>query len=331
MVKKKKLTKILIIRFSSIGDIILTSPIIRCIKTQSPHTEIHYLTKGQNLSLLESNPYLSKVWSYQNNFTELIPQLRAEKFSFIVDLHKNFRSWKVILKLGTPWGTFPKINLRKWLIVNLKIDLLPPVHIVDRYFEAVNKLGIQNDQQGLDYFIPPNDEVDRATLPFPAGEYIAFVIGGKHNTKIFPQEKVTALCERLSSPVILLGGNEDRERADQIVKSSTAKIFNGCGAYSLNQSASVVKNSKVVITNDTGLMHIAAAFRKPILSVWGNTIPGFGMFPYLPVDMKEQSKIFEVDGLSCRPCSKIGFDICPKGHFRCMKDQDIEKIAAAVI
>ena len=317
--------KILIIRFSSIGDIVLTAPVIRCLKTQLPEAEIHYLTKKQNQSLLQENPFLTRTWLYEKNFKELLPLLKAEKFDFIIDLHKNFRSLFVLFHLRKPYGTFKKLNLKKWMIVNLRIDRLPRIHIVDRYFAAVKSLDIVNDRKGLDYFIPSGEEVDLSILPesFRQG-FIAFIIGGKHTTKIFPEDKVVEVCRNVSQPVVLLGGKEDAERGRRIEKLAGPSVFNACGRFSINQSASLIRQSGKVITNDTGLMHIAAAFGKTILSIWGNTIPEFGMYPFLEGKENAVSAIFEVNGLSCRPCSKIGFEKCPKGHFRCMKEQDVD-------
>lgn len=256
-----------------------------------------------------------------------MPQLRAENFDFVADLHKNFRSKYVLLRLMKPNHSFPKLNLKKWMLVRFKIDRLPQIHIADRYFEAVKPLAIVNDGEGLDYFIPENEEVDPARL-IPSGEtrYIAFSIAGKHNTKIFPEEKVVEVCKALDHPVILLGGYEDKARGERIQLQAGSHVMNGCGMFSINQSASLIRQAEKVITNDTGLMHIAAAFKKPVLSVWGNTVPEFGMYPYLPEDQNQNSYLFEVKGLSCRPCSKLGFEKCPKGHFRCMMDQDIGKM-----
>jgi ADP-heptose:LPS heptosyltransferase len=319
------LKKILIIRFSSIGDIVLTTPVIRCLKTQIPDVEIHYLTKKQNYSILQKNPFLTKTWLYKKNFKELLPQLKAEKFDFIVDLHKNLRSFYILLNLRKPYGTFQKLNLKKWMIVNLRIDRLPRIHIVDRYFAAVKSLGVGNDRKGLDYFIPQGEEVDLSVLPDPFRKgFIAFVIGGKHTTKILPEDKVAEVCRNLSRPVVLLGGTEDEERGKRIAEITGSSVLNACGRFSIHQSASLIRQADKVITNDTGLMHIAAAFGKNILSVWGNTIPEFGMFPYIEGKENAVSGIFEVKGLYCRPCSKIGFENCPKGHFRCMNDQDTD-------
>jgi ADP-heptose:LPS heptosyltransferase len=321
------LKKVLIIRFSSIGDIVLTSPVIRCLKNQSPETEIHYLTKKQNHSLLIANPYISKIWLLDDNFTELITGLKACKFNFVIDLHKNFRSRYVIVKLGKPSASFPKLNFRKWLLVNTKINILPDVHVVDRYFIALQKSGIRNDGQGLDYFIPKAEEVDLSgILPGHDAKYIAFSIGGKHNTKIFPEDKIITVCKNIDKPIILLGGAEDKARAERIISQCGSNVINGCGIFTINQSASLIRQSAKVITNDTGLMHITAAFRKPIISLWGNTVPAFGMYPYLPDEFCNNSRIYEVKDLSCRPCSKLGYDRCPKHHFRCMNDQDVDLI-----
>ena len=319
--------KILIIRFSSIGDIVLTTPVIRCLKTQIADSEIHFLTKKQFLPALRENPNIDKLWLYDHDFKSLIPKLKSQGFDFIVDLHKNPRTGFVKSQLRKPSASFQKLNIQKWLFVNFKINSLPDIHIVDRYFQAVTILNVKNDGLGLDYFISSEDTVAVNTLPgFLSQGFIAMVIGGKHFTKIFPPEKVAEVCRKLSHPVILLGGAEDHERGNQIVKSAGDLVFNGCGKFSLNQSASLICQANKVVANDTGLMHIAAAYRKPIVSVWGNTVPAFGMYPYLPEEFHNESFIAEVKGLCCRPCSKLGHPKCPKKHFRCMNDIDVEPI-----
>jgi len=326
-VKTQQVKRILIIRFSSIGDIVLTTPVIRCLKMQLPGAEIHYLTKRPFQPILESNPYLDKLWCYDQNFKELIPQLKSQGFDFIADLHKNLRSSFVIGQLRVAHASFPKLNLQKWLLVRMKMDFLPKIHIVDRYFDAVAPLGVKNDRQGLDYYIPEGGEVELTALPDPQNTgFIAVVIGGKHNTKIYPAERVAEVCRSLQKPVILLGGKEDSDRGESITAACGSKVFNGCGKFTLNQSASLIRQATAVLSNDTGLMHIAAAFKKPIVSVWGNTIPEFGMYPYLPGEGKSRSLEAQVNGLFCRPCSKIGFDKCPKKHFRCMNDIAVNPI-----
>lgn len=323
--------KILIIRFSSIGDIVLTTPVVRCIKKQLPGAELHFLVKKQYVPLLASNPYIDKIHSFERKTREIIPELKNENFDFVVDLQKNRRSMYVRTCLGLPFGTFNKLNKKKWLLTNFKINLLPKIHIVDRYFQAVKKINVTNDQQGLDYFIPENDKVDSAqTLPenFQNG-YIALVTGSKQNTKQMPVEKITELCRSIEKPVLLLGGKEDADKATQVIELLGNQVFNGCGKFNINQSASLVAQALAVITTDTGLMHIAAALRKKVISVWGNTVPDFGMYPYYPKG-KENFHAIEVNGLKCRPCSKLGYKKCPKKHFRCMMDIDVRKIVDLV-
>lgn len=328
--KKQRLKKYLIIRLSSIGDIVLTTPVVRCLKRQSPPCELHYLTKKSFLSVVQSNPFIDKIITIENSIDEVVEQLQKENYDHIIDLHKNFRSIGLRRKLGIKSSSFPKLNIQKWMLVNLKIDKMPEVHIVDRYFEAVKDLSIKNDFEGLDYFIPEKDKVDISILPNThQNAYVALVIGGKHRTKQLPSEKAIELCSLIDAPILILGGPEDAAEANIIENSNPVQIFNSCGKFNINQSASLVEQAVMVITNDTGLMHVAAAFHKQIISIWGNTVPMLGMYPYLPKE-PEKFSIYEVNNLSCRPCSKIGFEKCPKNHFKCMLDQDIGKIAIEV-
>jgi len=295
------------------------------LKTQLKESEIHFLVKKQFLPVIASNPYIDKIHCYDDNLPLLIQTFKKEHFDYIIDLHNNIRSFIIRLMLRVKAFKVNKINFRKFLIVRFKLDLLPGVHLVDRYLETVKSFGIKNDGKGLDYFIPDEDEVDKNSLPQGfRQEYLTAVIGGKHATKQVPVEKMAILYKQINRPVILLGGPEDWEAGDIIAGLSGTNVYNACGKYKINQSASLVKKSLLVITNDTGLMHAAAAFHKIILSIWGNTIPEFGMSPYMAHPL---SLIFEVKGLYCRPCSRIGFNKCPQRHFRCMLDQDFNKIA----
>ncbi|MBK9732992.1 MAG: glycosyltransferase family 9 protein [Chitinophagaceae bacterium] len=318
--------KFLIIRFSSIGDIVLTTPVIRCLKTQLPDAEVHYLTLSAYREIIENNPYLAKKFYLKDNFGEIIQQLKEERYDFIVDLHTNIRSLIVRLHLRRPSNTFNKLNIEKWLYVNLKWKVLPDVHIIDRYLEPVRMLGVKNDGKGLDYFIRSEDEIQVDALPLThLHGFIALVIGAKHTTKKLPFAKLVELCNLLPYPIMLLGGPEDAETGDALAKTDPVKISNSCGKYSISQSASLLKLSKLVITHDTGLMHIAAAFRKKIISVWGNTVPAFGMSPYYGHAAINQAMV-EINNLNCRPCSKIGFEKCPKGHFKCMNLINVKDI-----
>lgn len=318
--KNSGLKKILIIRFSSIGDIVLTTPVVRCLKMQQPGFVIHYLTKRSFVSLLENNPYIDKIHSIDKDVKEIAQDLKKENFDAVVDLHNNLRSFQVKRMLAKPASVFKKLNFQKWLLVQFKINIMPPVHVVDRYMQTVEHFGVSIDNKGLDYFIPEKDEISLENLPeLHRKGYIGFVIGAKHFTKQLPIEKIISICKKLDQPLVLMGGKEDKSRGEEIVQAVGARVYNACGIYNLNQSASLVRQATRIITHDTGLMHIAAAFRKEIISVWGNTVPAFGFTPYKAAD---NSKMVEVTGLSCRPCSKIGYDKCPKGHFKCMHNID---------
>jgi len=301
---------------------VLTTPVVRVLKNQL-ECELHVLTKKQYSNIYRNNPHVDKVHSFDKSIAEVEIELRNQAFDFVVDLQKNMRSIKVRRFLKRPVASFPKLNIQKWLLVNFNINKLPTVHIVDRYFEAVKLLNVKNDHKDLDYFIPANAVVQPSDISVRLGKgYIAFVIGGQHFTKMMPAEKVAAIVSKLDYPVVLLGGKEDAEKGDEVLRLTTnAAIYNLCGRFSLDQSASLIRQSKVVISNDTGLMHIAAAFDKPIVSLWGNTVPEFGMYPYLP-GLENRSYIAEVKGLKCRPCSKLGYKKCPRKHFKCMLEQD---------
>jgi ADP-heptose:LPS heptosyltransferase len=324
--------KILIIRFSSIGDIVLTTPIVRCLKQQKPDAEIHYLTKKAFAPILTANPYIHQIHELGDNLQECIQNLKTIGFDIVIDLHKNLRTARVKKALRAPSFVFDKLNVQKWFYVNLKINLMPDQSIVERYFEAIKSLGIRNDGRGLDYFIPDQDKTDNKDIPMShwAG-YVGFVVGGSFATKKLPIEKWQEIVAMCPIPIILLGGPEDRADATEIARIDPIKIYNSCGKFSINESADLVKHAKVIVSNDTGLMHVAAAFKKPIISLWGNTTPQLGMFPYygfnnLKNTISPELLHIENKQLSCRPCSKIGFDHCPKKHFKCMNDLKLNEV-----
>jgi ADP-heptose:LPS heptosyltransferase len=317
--------KILVVRFSSIGDIVLTTPILRCIKQQLKDVELHYITKQNFISVIENNIYIDKFFTIKNSVSEVISLLKKENYDYIIDLHHNARTLKLKATLGKKSFSYNKLNWEKFLIVNFKTNKLPQKHIVDRYLETVESIGVKNDNNGLDYFIHKKDEIDIPSyLPeLFRKEYHVLVVGGSYFTKQIPVNKLNEICSRSKFPLILLGGKEDAIIGEQVYQLNKNTTINLCGKLNLNQSASIIQQSHKVITSDTGLMHIAAAFKKDIISLWGNTIPEFGMGPYLA---GKNSQILEVTNLSCRPCSKLGYKKCPKGHFKCMNDIEITEI-----
>jgi heptosyltransferase-2 len=216
-----------------------------------------------------------------------------------------------------PSFSFEKLNVQKWLMTQFKVNYLPDVHIVDRCLDTLKSFNIVNDDKGLDYFIPYKDQVELSWLPATHQQgYVAYAIGGQHFTKKLPVPRMIELCKKINFPVILLGGKEDFEAGEAVRQAiGDDLIFNACGKYNFNQSASLIEKALIVFSHDTGLMHVASAFRKKVYSIWGNTVPAFGMYPY-----KTAFEVLETKGLECRPCSKIGYSQCPKKHFKCMND-----------
>ena len=314
------------IRFSSIGDIVLTSPVVRGLHRQLG-AEVHFLTKPQFAGLLSASPYIDRIHTLPDSFAELVDALRAYRFDQVIDLHNNLRTWRLRASLTGPrWHRFDKLNLGKWLLVNANIDRLPKLHIVDRYLAAAAPLGLRNDGKGLDYFLPDKTEWPPQVTDLHQRRFVAVAVGAAHATKQIPIQILAEILAELTAPIVLLGGLGDHERAAALVTSlPKAGLYDLVGKLSLHQSALVVQQAAVLLTPDTGLMHIAAALETPIVSVWGNTVPEFGMYPYRPGQPGSYS-IHEVEGLSCRPCSKIGHAACPKGHFRCMMKQEVGAI-----
>jgi ADP-heptose:LPS heptosyltransferase len=218
----------------------------------------------------------------------------------------------------------------------MRLNLMPDMSIVDRYLETVKPLKVNNDGKGLDYYLPTDQHLTNNDIPMSHwGGYVGCVIGGSCGTKQLPLEQWKKFCDRIPYPVMLMGGPEDREDGNEIAAQDPIKIYNSCGKFNLNESAELVKIARVIVSNDTGLMHVAAAYQKPIVSLWGNTSPDMGMFPYYGYNnLKEriapQSIIVENKALGCHPCSKIGYARCPKKHFKCMNDLDMMVVSNAV-
>lgn len=316
------------------GDIVLTTPVIRAIKTNLDGVSVHFATKQAYATLLEANPYVDHVHVLRSNLYHLIRILQRENFSLVIDLHLNLRSIAIRLALNRPSHSLDKDSLNKLLWTKLKIKKLKTRHIVDKYMDALLPLGITGDTLGLDHFIPEGEEMDVHWLPpaFHHG-YVAFAIGGKYQTKRLPLKRLIELCDRISKPVVLIGGEAeasdgeslesffDRSQGDATFEEGlkalgkNTVVYNACGKLTVHQSASLIKQARWVFAHDTGMMHIAAAFKKEIFSIWGNTVPEFGMYPY-----RTKFTIFEKKSLKCRPCSHIGYQKCPQGHFKCMNE-----------
>lgn len=313
----KQPKKILVIRFSSMGDIIYTTPVVRCLKLQLPGSEIHFLTKEQFKYIYENNPYLDKLHLLKPKLKDTISDIKAERFDLIIDLHNNLRTTIIKLATGLPASTYKKDRLRKWLGLKFKwASLYPKEHLVDRYLKAVKFLGIKNDDKPIDYRVAKSYNIEELLPQSHSEAYVAFIIGATHFTKRMPVEKVIEICRDIHEPIVLLGGNDVLENAKLIQDALGDKVYSTCGKTNLDQSVFVVSKAKKVIGFDTGLTHIAEAFNMPLVSIWGSTAPELlGVFPYKITHSLEAGI-----ELPCRPCSKFGREACPLGHFKCMKD-----------
>jgi len=325
------LPKILVIRFSSIGDIVLCSPVFRCIKKQLPDAELHFVTKLAFKAVTENNPNIDRFFYYQDNLKELTDELSKEQYDFVIDLHNNIRSNTLKRALGRKTYTINKLTFRKFLLTKLKLNFMPGRHITLRSLDTLKALGVKDDGFGLDYFIPEKDIVPQSDIPAShSAGYIAIVIGANYVTKKLPIPKLKELCQKINHPVILLGGEDCRAEGEEIASVDPVKIYNSCGKFNLNESADLIRKSKLVVSHDTGLQYIACAFNKPVIAIWGGTSPKLDVEPYYGSATRNQLHENIVLNLWCQPCSKYGTNTCPLGHFNCMKKQDIDFIVGRV-
>ena len=327
---EKKL-KILVIRFSSIGDIVLTFHALRCLREKYPNAEIHFLTKSRYSELLQASTFHDKALFFEGDLMQTRSIIRKENYTHIVDLHNNLRTRLLTVGIrGVHLSRFNKLNWEKWLFTRIKKNRLPNKHVVDRYIEAFSQLGVLNDSNNTLFFVPNEFKIELNLYDLKENAFLAIGLGAQYKTKKFPVSSLIKVLESYDLPIVLLGGDAEQEDGIKIQAAfPQKKIYNLCGELSLLASASILSQAKTVLTNDTGLMHIAAMFDVPIVSIWGNTVPAFGMCSYRPGNEKSV-KIHEVVGLNCRPCSKIGYQKCPKGHFNCMEKQDLSAIATDI-
>ena len=307
--------KLLIIRLSSLGDILLTTPLIRSIKIKYPDISIDFLLKDQYKDILLFNHYLSKVIEYKSGKNDkkiLFNQIRNNNYDLIIDLQNNFRSWEIRRQLNAKSVKFNKRTLDKFLLVKFKINKLKDApQIPVRYSQSLSDFSL--DENGLDLFIPKNASAQL----IDEEKYIGFAPGSRHFTKMWLKEYYIELGNMLVKEgykVVLFGGKDDLQMcyylstkiAGSINLSNDNKVFN---------IAADMKRCEAIVCNDSGLMHVACALRVPVLAFFGSTVKEFGFSPY-----KNKNVVMENEGLYCRPCSHIGRDRCPEKHFKCMKE-----------
>jgi ADP-heptose:LPS heptosyltransferase len=320
--------KILIIRFSSIGDIVLCSPVLRNLSSAFPGVQIDVLTKPAFISLWEKNPFVHRTLVWGNGSDKA--HWKSTSYDIIIDLHNNTRSaWVKCLRWDCPNVTVDKQNWKKLWYVWTKSKRFAADSLMSRYQSLLHRLSIATDNMSLDFF----GETDRGLDKSIKTPYIALVLGGSFKTKQVPLHKWKEFLELYDAPypLVLLGSQKELELAEVLEKEFPNTAINLCGKLNLMESAANIKSALVVVSGDTGLGHIAAAWGKPLLWIWGNTTPELGMLP--PLKSFDHLLIqMEVEGLNCRPCSKLGHDKCPKKHFQCMNHsahiwkQNLEKL-----
>ena len=327
--------KILLIRFSSAGDLILTSPFVRCCRARYPEAEIHFITSRAFAPLVEHSPYLDRIITIEPGTTlrelarqksELIRENGGD-YDIVFDLHNSIRSRYFRATIGREVAVIRKPTFRKWLLVKRKINRLRPiVPIPERYLAIGAPFGIVNDGAGLDLFIgnthPP-------LLPLADRPTIALAPGARHATKRWPAERFAALGNQLASErnarIILLGGEAERDLAAQVARGIGGDVLNLCGRLSLLETAAAIDCCSIVVSNDSAVAHIAAARSCPVVAIFGSTVQEFGFAPYgVPM------AVVEIEGLYCRPCTTIGRSECPEGHFRCMLEITPAMVIGAV-
>jgi ADP-heptose:LPS heptosyltransferase len=322
--------KVLVIRFGAIGDLVLATPVLRALKAAG--YSVHLLLLKQYKEVLDANPNID-AFHFFDVSERLNQQLRDEAFDAVIDLQNDETSVYLCKQIDVKPLPAPRHRWTSHIFETVHRGGAPRVHQVDRYFAAVAPLGIRNDGRGLDHFIPAGAEVPYSDIPtsHQVG-FLALVIGGSAPTKRLQQAQLKLFCVQLQHPIILLGGPEDAARGEELRHLDPVKIYNACGKFSFQESADLLRKAKLVVTHDTGLMHVAAALKKPVITVWGSTVPAQGMTPYYgELHDARHPKLaldVQVEKLWCRPCTDTGREHCPLGHFRCMRKIDIDGLVA---
>lgn len=306
--------KILIVRLSSLGDILLTTPLIRSLKKENPQTEIHFLLREEYRDVLINNPYISKLLTLKREYPILKTKtmISENDYDLLIDLQNNFRSENLTTGLSCPKVKFKKLSWQKFLLVKFKINKLKDAGTIpERYAAAIE--GFQLDNEGLDLFT----ENKPSEILIEKNKLIGFCPGSRHFTKMWPKEYYIELGNKLIGngfKVTLFGGKDDQKTCGEI-SSNISECINLCNDNDILQTAADMKMCRAIVCNDSGLMHAACGVKVPVIAIFGSTVKEFGFVPY-----RSKNLILENKSLSCRPCSHIGRSSCPKHHFKCMKE-----------
>jgi heptosyltransferase-2 len=320
--------RVLVVRLSAIGDIVLTTPLLEELHRALPHAMIDYCTKAPFMPLVASNPVVVSVVTPES----VSP---GTEYDLVVDLQNNRRSRAMIRKIRAGKVTrYHKSNWKKVLLVHFKINVSEGCQsVVERYGEALDGIAGKVTSPCLLY-PSPDDRAFAAGALGTEAPVLAVCFGANHFTKRYPLERFARIIGLVASAttarVLLLGGKEDEADAAKLMaalpETARSRVLSLAGKASLMQSAALLERSALVLCNDTGLMHIASAFGRKLFVIFGSSVREFGFMPW-----KADYELFETEGLKCRPCSHIGRSTCPEGHFRCMTDIAPERIAAKIV
>jgi heptosyltransferase-2 len=324
---EKNIRTILVIRLSSIGDIVLTTPLLTELHHACPGAKIDYCTKASFRSLLTANPVLHSVYTPDD--------LTALAYDLVIDLQNNARSRALTRRIQAGQiRRYHKKNWKKALLVYFRIHSGDAYHsVVERYAEAVRDL-VPSVKASCALHPSSADRAYAATAVGSGRPVLVLCFGANHFTKRYPAERFAGIVEQVlastSATIVLLGGKEDVAEAEKIMNALTQEAHRRItllsGASTLMQSAAILEMSDLVLCNDTGLMHMASAFGKKLFVIFGSSVSEFGFLPW-----RTSFELFETAGLNCRPCSHIGRSVCPKNHFRCMNEIAPERISARIV
>lgn len=323
---------VLLVRFSSIGDVLLTTPLVRALRTRHPDARLVFVTKRAMAPLVSANPHLSDVVALEPGepVRDLARRLAALHPTRGLDLHGSLRSTALRLLVSCPWRGFAKHKLARGVLVATKINLYgPTVPVSERYFEAARGLDVRPDGRPPEFFLDQTarDRVDRwiAERGWSAAHtpLAALAPGAAHATKRWPMDRWVALAARLRSdgftPVVV-GGAEDQAMAQALAPHAAI----AAGVFSLQETGALLARARILVSGDTGVMHMATGVGTPVVALFGPTVEQFGFFPY-----QARSQVLQ-RSLDCRPCSTMGGARCPMGHHRCLEDIAPEDVVAAV-
>jgi heptosyltransferase-2 len=323
--------RVLLVRFSSIGDILLTTPLVRALKRRHPDAHLMYVTKRALAPLVADNPHLAQVVALEPGepIAHFARRLRALQPTHGLDLHGSLRSAALRLLVRCRWSGYAKRKLARTALIATKIDVYRGrVPVAERYFEAARRLDVRPDGGPPEFAIgaAARERVDRWLTErglAGGGPLAALAPGAAHATKRWPIPHWQALAERLRAAgyrLVTLGGPEDRGAAAQLGALSES----AAGEFTLQETGACLARTAALVSGDTGVMHMATGVGTPVVALFGPTVQAFGFFPY-----RARSTVLEED-LSCRPCSAVGSARCPLGHHRCLVDVLPEEVAAAV-